>query len=665
MKKLILIVSILLFVFTNTVFAQKKKLGDKKEKRTTIKTMTAIEGKMSVKDNSDNVLIEVNDEGTKGSITISEFGVGQAPSSSSGKLYNVNGALYWSGSALGTSSSAGGWTDGGTNVYLSMTTDNVGIGDSSPTNKLDVAGKIGINDTQLIYFPGGNFTGTLYLGDGGSSLSYTAGDQGKYNTAVGIGALNANTTGHRNSANGYYALYSNTTGNMNTASGHEALYSNSTGGANTASGDKALYSNTAGSYNTASGRYALIYNTTGNSNTASGDGALHMNTTGNYNVGVGKDANYYTVAGSNNTIVGYQAGRGTTGNDKSGNVFIGYQAGYNETGSNKLYIENSNSASPLIGGDFTVNEVYFNGDVGIGTTTPVSELEVNGRLELPDNDATPTAGSGAIEISNQLRIDKNEIITNTGVTLYLQLDNGGDLQVDNGTLLVDASENRVGIGTNTPSSKLDVYDGTLSVTHVASTTDEDVIKIGVDGEYSASIKLYDDDGEADQHFKMTFDAETQDLRFHSDGTDNILYLTENGSVGIGTATPNTKLAVLGLPGTGTAFNHLLVNPSTGDFYYGSSSKRYKEDIQDFKENFSKILEVKPKKYKDKASGQQEIGYIAEEFEEIGLNDLVIYNEEKKPNGLKYDRVSLYLVEVIKEQQKKISELEERIKNLEK
>ncbi len=216
------------------------------------------------------------------------------------------------------------------------------------------------------------------------------------------------------------------------------------------------------------------------------------------------------------------------------------------------------------------------GDVGIGTTSPEGKLHVNGRLELPDNDATPTAGSGAIEIGNQLRIDKNEIITNTGVTLFLQLDNGGDLQVDNGTLLVDASANRVGIGTNTP---------------------------------------------------------------------------------------GTKLAVNGLTGT-SSYNNVKVNTSTGDFYYETSSKRYKEDIQNFKTNFHKILEMKPKKYKDNASGQREIGYIAEDFDDTGLNDLVIYNEEKKPNGLKYDRISLYLVEIVKEQQKKISELEERIKNLE-
>ncbi len=85
----------------------------------------------------------------------------------------------------------------------------------------------------------------------------------------------------------------------------------------------------------------------------------------------------------------------------------------------------------------------FDGDVGI-----------DGRLELPDNDATPVVGTGAIQIgdaSRALRLDGNEVITNTGETLHLQRDNSGYLSVDDGTLFVDGSTNRVGMGTTTPS----------------------------------------------------------------------------------------------------------------------------------------------------------------------------------------------------------------------
>ena len=45
----------------------------------------------------------------------------------------------------------------------------------------------------------------------------------------------------------------------------------------------------------------------------------------------------------------------------SGNVFLGPSAGANEAGSNKLYIANSNTSTPIIGGDFSKNILSLNG----------------------------------------------------------------------------------------------------------------------------------------------------------------------------------------------------------------------------------------------------------------------------------------------------------------
>ena len=97
------------------------------------------------------------------------------------------------------------------------------------------------------------------------------------NTAVGNGALQANTTGENNAAIGYLALYSNTTGEYNTANGSKALFSNTTGNLNSAIGIQALYSNTTGESNTAIGINALYSNTTGSDNTAIGRSAMEAN----------------------------------------------------------------------------------------------------------------------------------------------------------------------------------------------------------------------------------------------------------------------------------------------------------------------------------------------------------------------------------------------------
>ncbi|MFC1569779.1 tail fiber domain-containing protein [bacterium] len=318
---------------------------------------TQLAAQMTVKDSDTNVLMQVNDEGDVGSLTLPK---GEAPSTTANKLYNNGGSLYWDGDALGTAGSAGGWTDGGTSVYLTTSTDKVGIGDLSPTHTPDVAGKIGIDDTQILFLPDQtDFTGTLIIGNGGSSLSHTTGTTGQFNTAVGIDASNAITTGYWNTSIGYRALYTNTTASNNTACGYMALYSNNSGG---------------------------------NSNTAIGTMALYSNTTGGTNTAVGVNANYYNQGGSRNTLIGFYAGHGTTTHDKSGNVLIGYRAGYYETGDDKLYIENSDISTPLIGGDFSADEIYLNGKVGIGTTSPKLKLSI-------DNDggilAKGTYGSGA------------------------------------------------------------------------------------------------------------------------------------------------------------------------------------------------------------------------------------------------------------------------------
>ena len=89
------------------------------------------------------------------------------------------------------------------------------------------------------------------------------------NTAVGNGALNANTTGANNTAVGYLAGYTNSTGVNNVAVGGEALRLNTTDYC-TAVGYRALLNNSTGARNSAFGHYAGNGNTTGGYNTLLG-----------------------------------------------------------------------------------------------------------------------------------------------------------------------------------------------------------------------------------------------------------------------------------------------------------------------------------------------------------------------------------------------------------
>ncbi len=116
------------------------------------------------------------------------------------------------------------------------------------------------------------------------------------------------------------------------------------------------------------------------------------------------------------------------------------------------------------------------GRVGLNDTSPSYSLDVAGtgrftstlyasnRVEFTyTGDASGTAGTGVLEIGNSLRLDGNEIITNTGTPLYINNDNGGDVRFDVDTLAVDATNDRVGINTTSPTADLQVIgDGAFS-----------------------------------------------------------------------------------------------------------------------------------------------------------------------------------------------------------
>ena len=119
----------------------------------------------------------------------------------------------------------------------------------------------------------------------------------------------------------------------------------------------------------------MYYNTTGSGNIAQGFQALAVNTTG-----------------ASNVALGYKAGAANqTG---SGNVFIGSGAGANETGSGTLYIDNTDTATPLIKGDFSANELTVNGSMTVTGALTADVINDTSGNRFIRRDAT----TGAIHI---------------------------------------------------------------------------------------------------------------------------------------------------------------------------------------------------------------------------------------------------------------------------
>lgn len=242
-------------------------------------------------------------------------------------------------------------------------------------------------------------------------------------TNLGIGKETLqNATGINNFAIGDNALKNNTTGVANVAIGKEALKSNTTGGYNLAIGNDALKNATTASNNVGIGVGSLTNATTGYNNVGLGVNTLSSLTTGYLNIGIGGNSLYNATTGTYNMAIGYsslnlnQTGRynvaigafsllknnsvgfnvaigsnaGYNNTSGTSNVFIGNEAGYNETGSNTLYIDNSNTSSPLIGGNFSSNRVGINKAIsGINTT-----LHVGGNATIDDISGTATKIAG-------------------------------------------------------------------------------------------------------------------------------------------------------------------------------------------------------------------------------------------------------------------------------
>ncbi|MEQ8360958.1 MAG: tail fiber domain-containing protein [Cytophagales bacterium] len=285
--------------------------------------------------------------------------------------------------------------------------------------------------------------------------------------------------------------------------------------------------------------------------------------------------------------------------------------------SNLLKLQTYNGATTID----AVSITRGSGFVGIGTAAPTRNLHVtgtgliSGRLELTAlTDASGSGGSGVLEIGGSLRLDGNEIITNTNSTLFVQNDNNGDFRVDASSLVVDASANRVGINETAPGYRF----------HVSGPT----------GSFS----------------------------------DNGIRI-ENSSIGSGWSFYASSSGAMLL---GRSSNLGTFNGTTGA-YTATSDARLKKNIRPIEDVLDKVMNVSVKKYQyiHDAQGQKDyIGVLAQdlrnEFPEFVSENTEDEGNPLVPNqlGVDYAGLSVIALKAIQELKAENKELRERIEALE-